>query len=118
MICLNNKSMASKNKLIGMLSTLLSSKLSKEEKKSVLETEYELPMTVEMESEAGIMCNLSYAISEEAEKRGIEQGIEALILDNLEDNKPKDVIITKLEKRFKLSKESANAYYEKFATKK
>ena len=85
MICLNNESTDSENKLIGMLSTLLSSKLSKEEKKSVLETEYKLPMTAEMESEASIMCNLSYAISEEAERKGIEKGIKKEIFRSVQD---------------------------------
>ena len=43
-----------------------------------------------------------------------EQGIQALILDNLEDRKTKEQIIVKLVKRFELSPESAETYYNKY----
>jgi hypothetical protein len=52
-------------KLIGMLSTLLSDTLSVPRKKQVLESEYGLPMTREMEKEAHIMCNISAGIAAE-----------------------------------------------------
>ena len=64
MVCLTEKTINSKNSLIGMLSSLLSYKLSAEEKKKTLENDYNIPMTVEMEKEVMIMCNLSYGLSE------------------------------------------------------
>lgn len=73
-ICLGKETLNSKNKLIRMLSTLLSPKLPVETKKSILEVEYDLPMTREMESEAVTMCNLSDLIEEEALQKGIQQG--------------------------------------------
>ncbi len=64
MVCLTEKTINSKNSLIGMLSSLLSYRLSAEEKKKTLENDYNIPMTVEMEKEVNVMCNLSYGISE------------------------------------------------------
>lgn len=46
---------------------------------------------------------------------GIERGIEALILDNLEDGKSEEVIIGKLVKRFELNPETAKEYFEKYS---
>ena len=50
-------------------------------------------------------------------KRGIEQGIEAFILDNLEENIPKERIIEKLQKRFDLSQMKAESYIERYIDK-
>lgn len=46
---------------------------------------------------------------------GREEGIEALILDNLEDGKTEEVIINKLIRRFGLKTEEARNYYDKYA---
>ena len=46
---------------------------------------------------------------------GREEGIEALILDNLEEGKTKEEIATKLEKRFSLSPDEAAIYLQKYA---
>ena len=53
----------------------------------------------------------------EAERnKGIEQGIEAFILDKLEGNVPRETIIQKLMKRFKLTQEKAAEYVDKYTT--
>lgn len=46
---------------------------------------------------------------------GLEQGIEALVLDNLEEGFSEERILTKLEKRFSLDRERALIYYKKFS---
>ncbi len=70
---LKDSTMKSSNKLIGMLSTLLSPKIQPDEKRVVLEEDYELPMTEEMKGDAAAMCNLSDAIVAEAvEEKNIE----------------------------------------------
>ena len=55
---------------------------------------------------------------EEGVKRGVqlgkEQGIQALILDNLEEQKTKEQIIAKLVKRFELSPDTAETYYNRY----
>ena len=56
-----------------MLSILLSPKIQPDEKRVVLEEDYELPMTEEMKGDAAAMCNLSDAIVAEAvEEKNIE----------------------------------------------
>ena len=55
---------------------------------------------------------------EEGVKRGVqlgkEQGIQALILDNLEEQKTKEQIIAKLVKRFELRPDTAETYYNRY----
>ena len=78
-ICLkDDDTRLSENKLVSMLSVLLSSKMGIEDKKRELEEKYHLPMTREMERRAAEMCNLSEAIEERAEKRGMVKAREAM----------------------------------------
>ena len=84
-ICLaDDSTVASDNKLIGMLSTLLSSKISVNNKKESLEKKYGLPMSRSMERECNDMCNLSKGIEERAKAEGIERGIEQGIEQGIE----------------------------------
>ena len=46
--------------------------------------------------------------------RGIEEGIKVFILDNIEENIPKERIIEKFQRRFHLSEEQAAEKYEEF----
>ena len=46
--------------------------------------------------------------------QGMEQGIAALILDNLEEGKTEEQILAKLKKRFDLDEEKALEYYQKY----
>ena len=48
-------------------------------------------------------------------KRGIEFSIKQFILDNLEENVPKERILAKLRRRFKLTARKAKMYYNRFA---
>lgn len=61
------------------------------------------------------MFSLSQCIYEDGLKEGIEQGIAALILDHLEEHMPKEKSIQKLQKRFALTRDKAEEYYERFA---
>lgn len=51
----------------------------------------------------------------EARQQGIEQGIKAMILDNLEEKILKERIFLKLQKNFSLTEKAAKEYYGKFA---
>ena len=55
----------------------------------------------------------------EAELRGQEigrkEGIQALILDNLEEQVTQERILTKLQKRFNLNETEAKYYYEQYS---
>ena len=48
------------------------------------------------------------------EIEGREEGIEAFILDNLEEQVPRARILEKLQRRFQLNEETASMYYERF----
>ncbi|MBQ3178958.1 MAG: PD-(D/E)XK nuclease family transposase [Clostridia bacterium] len=61
--------------LVRLLSVLLSSAVETEEKKQILEEEYSIPMTREIESEVSHMCNLSQGLIEKGVAKGIAQGI-------------------------------------------
>lgn len=60
------------------------------------------------------MFSLGQCILEDGKKEGMEKGMRALIMDNLEEHTPVERIIEKLQRYFYLSRESAQMYYEKF----
>ena len=60
--------------IIKLLGVLLSAKLSAEEKKQVLQNEFNIPMTETIEEEVSEMFNFSQAIVEESETRGEARG--------------------------------------------
>ena len=55
------------------------------------------------------------SIREEGRAEGREEGIKALIIDNLEEGKSKKIIIGKLVKRFELQEKAAIEYFDRFA---
>lgn len=48
---------------------------------------------------------------------GREEGIEAMVLDNLEEQVPMERIISKLQKYFQLTEEMSQQYYQKYSSK-
>ncbi len=52
---------------------------------------------------------------EEGRKEGREESIRAFIMDDLEEDIPKEHSIIKLQKYFKMTKENAEQLYEKYA---
>ena len=77
MICLGREETANTGtKLHGMLSTLLSRKLTPKEKEKCLAAEYDFETSTELEGELRQMCNYSDLIEERGIEKGIKQGIE------------------------------------------
>lgn len=72
-------------------------------------------MNTDTERRINTMCNLSEALIERTTEKALEQGIEALVLDNIEEGKSKEQIVEKLVRRFKLNEKDAEMYYDKFA---
>ena len=62
--------------ILKLLSVLLTPKIEPEEKRKILEREYNIPMTVEMKKEAGTMCTYGQSILEEGMEKGMQKGIE------------------------------------------
>lgn len=116
MVCLS-KDLAvhgENTKLHRFLGALLSSKMTKDEKKNIIEREYNIPLTHEIERKVNIMCNLSDIIEERGIEKGIEKGIEEGIIifikDKLEDNVQEDRIVEKLVKNYMMSDVKAEQY--------
>ncbi len=76
----------------------------------------------ELWKEVTHMSGLGQSVFEEGKVEGREEGrkegIQAFILDNVEEQIPKERILKKLQKRFDLSAENACYYYERFAPEK
>ena len=79
MIHLGNKEEKGNEGLLRLLSILLSSETTVDEKKQVLEDEFQIPMTQSMDKEVSLLCNLSQDI----EDRGIQKGYEEGVLTSL-----------------------------------
>ena len=63
------------------------------------------------------MIGLGQSVLNEGMRQGIQQGIQAVVLDNIEEQIPKERTIVKLQKRFGLTEEKSMQYYERFAPK-
>lgn len=61
------------------------------------------------------MCEAFEQWKKEWKAEGIETGIEAMVQDYLEEGFTKERIMSKLEKRFSLSPEKAEEYFERFS---
>lgn len=59
------------------LSAIYSSNMSSKERLDVLNREYDIPITTELDEEVNEMCNLGEGIEERALAKGMEQGVEA-----------------------------------------
>ena len=77
MVCLGREEKAERgNCLHGMLSTLLSEKLTQKEKETQLSNEYGFETSTELEGGLKQMCNYSDLIEERGIAKGLEKGIE------------------------------------------
>lgn len=71
-ICLDRSQAGIKEDAMGLLSILFSAELGAEQKKKLLEKDFGIPMTTQLEQEVTQMCNYSDGV----EQRGIEKGRE------------------------------------------
>ena len=70
----------------------LSAEETPEKKKKILQEEYQIPMTVELEEEVEKMCNLSEAVERRGIEKGIEQGIEQLVMRSYRKGRTSEAI--------------------------
>ena len=61
------------------------------------------------------MCQAIRELCEEERAIGREEGIESMILDNLEEHRSEETIIGKLVRWFSLTQEQAKSYYDKYS---
>lgn len=69
-VCLGDKKHEADSGILKLLEVLLSPERGAEEKKQILQQDYNIPMTKKLEGEVTEMCNLSEGI----EQRGIKKG--------------------------------------------
>ena len=106
MIYLGDNSMESDNQLVSMLTTLLSSDITKEKKKQILQDTYNIPMTIEYEQEVDDMCNLS----EYVEQKGIQKGLQKGLQEGLQEGLQKGLQEGKEQAKIDLAKNKLNSY--------
>lgn len=78
-ISLNDEGMENRTDIIRLLSALLSTTETVAKRKRILEDEFNIPMTREIEEEVSEMCNLGLAV----EAMGMEKGMENTMLANI-----------------------------------
>ena len=66
----------SSERVLKLLEVLLSETAEADEKKQILQEDFEIKMTQNLESEVSGMCNLSNGIEERATARGMARGME------------------------------------------
>lgn len=69
----------------------------------------------ELWKEVTQVSGLGESVFQDGIEEGLEKGIQAMILDNLEEKVPEDRIMTKLQKHFELTSAKAKEYYMRFA---
>ncbi len=89
MLCLGGPEQENYDGILRMLDVLLSSEVSEQEKRNVLEYDYGIQMTKTMEGEVSTMCNLSRSVMEkglaEGEAKGMAKGMTSAILASIEN---------------------------------
>lgn len=72
------------NGILKLLEVLLSSERFPDEKKMILQNDFSIKMTKQLESEVSVMCNLSKGVEEKGITKGITQGILSSIKNLME----------------------------------
>ena len=75
MICLGEETDKNYSGLLKFLEVLLSDEKTAAAKKTILQNEFDVPMTQTLETEVYQMCNLSQGAIEKGIQKGIQQGI-------------------------------------------
>ena len=110
------------HRILRLMNVLLSERADAQSKQKVMEEEFHIAMTKELESEVSEMCNLGYGIYENGMKEGraegleegFEQGREEGIAGSIdlprESGIDDETIVEKIMKRFQLTQEEAESY--------
>lgn len=91
-ICLGHSGDGKYSGLLKLLDILLSPEKEPEEKKKILQEDFHIKMTKELESEVSELCNLSQGIFEKGEARGEARGEAKIIKSMFEKGFPLEQI--------------------------
>ena len=109
MICLGKEG-DSGTDLLKLLNVLLSTETGSQDKCQILEEDFHIRMTRELESEVSLMCNLSKGVEEKGIEKGRQEGIIAMV-SALKDLQIADsIILNKIQEKFHLAEETAKMY--------
>ena len=106
------------NQILRLMNVLLSARTDVEEKQKVMQEEFHIAMTMELESEVSELCNLSQGIYNEGMDKGLKegmdkglnQGIEGAVELLREAGMEDAVILKKIMAKYHLSSEAAEKY--------
>ncbi len=109
MICLG-KAGDSGTDLLKLLNVLLSTETGSQDKCHILEEDFQIRMTLALESEVSLMCNLSKGVEEKGIEKGRQEGKIAMV-SALKDLQIADsIILNKIQEKFHLAEETAKMY--------
>ena len=109
MICLG-KERDSDTDLLKLLNVLLSTETGSQDKCQILEEDFHIKMTLALESEVSLMCNLSKGVEEKGIEKGRQEGKIAMV-SALKDLQIADsIILNKIQEKFHLAEETAKMY--------
>ena len=114
MVCLNEKMQAEKKGLHCLLNTLLSPNMSVEEKKRILEEEFQMKLENDLEKVVNEMCNLSEAIEERGINKGISKVVSALVNTCKEFGMSKEMTRERVKTELSLSQKKAAEYVNRY----
>ena len=76
MICLGKSQETSGNRLLDLLNILFASDMNKNEKKEIMQRDFQIPMSKQIEGRLDDVCNLSKGVWEKGLEKGLEEGLE------------------------------------------
>ena len=101
----------------------LSADTKPDEKCRILEQDFSIEMTQELESEVSLMCNLSEGVEQRGIERGLQQGLQqgrqegrqegkiyGLIEAYRDESVPEEEIVSRLQKKFGMTEEEIQKY--------
>ena len=109
MICLG-KERDSDTDLLKLLNVLLSTETGSQDKCHILEEDFHIRMTLALESEVSLMCNLSKGVEEKGIEKGRQEGIIAMVSALKELQIADSIILNKIQEKFHLAEETAKMY--------
>ena len=109
MICLGKEG-DSGTDLLKLLNVLLSTETGSHDKCRILEEDFHIKMTLALESEVSLMCNLSKGVEEKGIEKGRQEGIIAMVSALKELQIADSIILNKIQEKFHLAEETAKMY--------
>mgnify|MGYP002797924802 FL=1 len=102
------------NQILRLMNVLLSNKKDVKTKQKVMQEEFHIAMTMELESEVSELCNLSQGIFNEGVTEGRNQGLDQGIIGAVEllreDGHDDQTIIQRIMSKYHLTLEAAKKY--------